>query len=223
MNKRGQVYILFALVIALVVFVLTNKSNIINITPSDSEFKEISENYETESSNLVSSLIKFNKLDEEISEQFATFSILFTQYSKSKNPSFGLVYFLNHNNVLRVGNFLDKNIKVTGGSSDINLEGCYSLVPVFINYNTFQINNYIDYETYRRNSITSPCVNEITPAPDQIILKIGDEEIEYEVNIIPQQPRVVVISRENLFQDRKVFLDDQFVKGKRHRDNRDDD
>ena len=134
MNKKGQIYLIVSLIIGLVIFVLTSQPNTINITPSDDDFKVISQNYNQESSQFLASLIKDQVTDENIiQERFTKFSVVFTQYAKSRNPSFGLIYLLNYNGKLYMCNFLDKRIEIKV-NPPFNLEGCYTNIPAKVTY-----------------------------------------------------------------------------------------
>ncbi len=212
MNKRGQIYLVSSLIIGLVVFVLVTQSNVVNITPTDNDFKSISQNYNQESTQFLSSIIIKDKTKTDyISKQFATFSSLFTQYSKSQNPTFGLIYFLNFDNNLYAGNFLDKEIRLNDENwqKEEIIPGCSQNIDARISIDKFSIENNIPIEKFTN------CYK-ILPAPNgEFNLKIGDEEINYDINIRPGQPEVVVISRESVVQDRKVFVENQFIKGKK--------
>jgi hypothetical protein len=152
-----------------------------------------------------------------ISEQFTRFSLTFTQYSKSQNPTFALIYLLNYNGRLYVGNFLDKHIILTDQSwttpenPNQIIPGCFENIVVSANYDIFGT------ETTINSGEFSPCTKILeTPSDNNFILKIGEEEVDYEINVIEGQAEIVVISREDIFDDRKVFLENQFIKGRKH-------
>ena len=216
MNKRGQVYLIFSLIIGLVIFVLISQSNLIHVNIIDDDFKEISENYNRESNKFIGSLIKEGKLIDDISKQFTSFSILFTQYSKTQNPSFGLIYILSYNGIVYVGNFLDSDIEIIDPTNNDNvletLIGCFAEVPISINYGDFEFNDRTNYEEFQN----SGCFKELNPTQDTINLAVKNENVIYEINIKTNQPEVVVLSREDVGQDRLVFIEDEFIKGKKH-------
>ncbi len=217
MNKKGQIYLIISLLVGLVIFVLTSEPNTVNITPHDDDFKLISQNYNQESSKFLSSLIENSiTTPSEIEKKFTEFSIVFTQYSKSQNPTFGLIYFLNYNNNLYVGNFLDKAITFQVNPT-YTLSGCYGDISAVISYgDRGSVTEKIDAKVYS----TKNCITTVTGLPDDkdsvVTLNLeGEEEIVYEVNIILGQPEVIIISRESEGEDRKVFVEKQFIKGKR--------
>src|SRR3989338_118508 len=216
MNKRGQIYLIVSLLVGLVILALTSQPNTINVTPSDDDFRLISQNYNQESAKFLSSLIENGETDtDEVKNKFTEFSIIFTQYSKSQNPTFGLVYFLNYGNRLYVGNFLDKSITINP-----TIPGCYNYIQAVIKYGS--------QGNIRDNlplvDINEKQCNQLIPVnifeDNTLEMRIGEEDFVYEINIIPGQPEVMVISRESQGEDRKVFVEKQFIKGKRDKKDR---
>ena len=57
MNKRGQVYILAALIISVVIFILALRPNVIIQEKIEDDFEKLSGNYEYESTRFINSLI----------------------------------------------------------------------------------------------------------------------------------------------------------------------
>ena len=216
MNKRGQIYLIVSLLVGLVILALTSQPNTINVIPSDDDFRLISQNYNQESAKFLSSLIENGETDtDEVKNKFTEFSIIFTQYSKSQNPTFGLVYFLNYGNRLYVGNFLDKSITINP-----TIPGCYNYIQAVIKYGS--------QGNIRDNlplvDINEKQCNQLIPVnifeDNTLEMRIGEEDFVYEINIIPGQPEVMVISRETQGEDRKVFVEKQFIKGKRDKKDR---
>ncbi|MBS3171104.1 hypothetical protein J4449_00680 [Candidatus Woesearchaeota archaeon] len=216
MNKRGQIYLIVSLLVGLVILALTSQPNTINVIPSDDDFRLVSQNYNQESAKFLSSLIENGETDtDEVKNKFTEFSIIFTQYSKSQNPTFGLVYFLNYGNRLYVGNFLDKSITINP-----TIPGCYNYIQAVIKYGS--------QGNIRDNlplvDINEKQCNQLIPVnifeDNTLEMRIGEEDFVYEINIIPGQPEVMVISRETQGEDRKVFVEKQFIKGKRDKKDR---
>ncbi len=226
MNKKGQIYLIVSLIIGLVIFVLTSQPNIINARPQNQDFKLISQNYNHESSKFLASIIQEGVESNKIEEKFVEFSVFFTQYSKSQNPSFGLIYLLNYENKVYAGNFFDKKVTLTfldeNGmfESTKDLEGCFGDITAGIGYEAGSLKLPISYQTFnQKQCITSKSFSE--EKDRAVTLSIENEnDILYEVNLISGQPEVIVISRENVAEDRKVFVEKQFIKGKKNRNNR---
>ena len=57
MNKKGQIYILAALILSIVVFSLSQTINKFQQEELEEDFEKLSDNYELESSKLINSLI----------------------------------------------------------------------------------------------------------------------------------------------------------------------
>ena len=121
MNKKGQVYILAAVIIAFLINVLFAETNIVKETIIEDDFEEISSNYEIESAKFVNSLI--GQDTEKVVNSFASFSSIFSSYAKTKNPEFSLIYLFSYNDGLYVGNFLDEEVSIN--SIQQTLHGCF--------------------------------------------------------------------------------------------------
>src|SRR3989344_4558996 len=209
MNKKGQIYLLGALIIGFLIFILSVKSNIINLSPSNTEFEDISQNYNLESSRFINMLIKEGETNpSQIEEKFKRFTGIFTQYSKTQNPTFGLIYLLNYENNLYIGNFLDKEITLNDEVWDnVIISGCSEKINAVIKSGIGGISYDFDLSEF------TICTKTLSmPLNNNFIFKINEEDVDYEVNIIQGQPQVIVVSRENIFQDRKVFLKNEFIK-----------
>jgi hypothetical protein len=190
------------------VFVIASRSNIINISSTDADFKEISENYKHESSRYLNALIKGSEEEltqEKISDGFYSFTGVFTQYSKSQNPTFGLIYLLNYKGMLYIGNYLDKTIVF----DSTELPGCRDKISATIIYGPGGITEAFDSEEF------TDCKTEITLTSSIFTFSIKGEDIIYETRVVEGQPEVIIVSRENILENRKVFFDNQFVTGKR--------
>ena len=109
MKKRGQIYILAALILIFVIFILVSQSNVIRELVLENDFERLTKNYEAESSRFVNSLLAAK---ENISDKFLEFTIYFTSYSKTQNPDFGLIYLFDYDNKLHIGNYLNESIKI---------------------------------------------------------------------------------------------------------------
>ncbi|MEK6861773.1 MAG: hypothetical protein AABY07_07430, partial [Nanoarchaeota archaeon] len=125
MNKRGQVYLLAALIIGFILFIVITPSNIVRELTIDDRFEELSKNFEIESAKFINYLIKEEK---DVPSSFLNFTILFTSYSKTKNPDFGLIYAFIKDNKLYIGNYLDDQARFKFQNQNVNLNGCFQQV-----------------------------------------------------------------------------------------------
>lgn len=207
MGKRGQVYLLAAIILGFVLFVLYSKTNIVMKTVIDDDFEALSKNYEIESAKFVNGLLKGDK---EISNAFKNFTALFTSYSKTKNPDFGLIYAFDYKNSLYVGNYLNESIIVKKGVKTKDLQGCFDKIKTSLSIGglSLELKN-VDYQ------ILGECTWE-TPSDENkptYLIEIILQEIRYEVEVIAGNPELVIVSRESKGADRKVFTKGRFSAG----------
>ncbi|MBM3199889.1 hypothetical protein FJZ53_03040 [Candidatus Woesearchaeota archaeon] len=137
MNKKGQVYIIAALIMALAIYSLSVVYNFAKVYEFKGDFEKITGNYEVESAKLINSIVSTNG---DVTESFTNFTTLFMSYSKSQNPNFGIIYTLSYDNKVRVGNYLKKPIKIDDGKSIVSLDGCFEKVPSILILRGIDIN-----------------------------------------------------------------------------------
>jgi len=117
MEKRGQIYILVALIIGIVVFLVVSKTNIFIQEEPTSDIEAISENYVIESNKLINSLIGAKK--ENIAEILSQTTTEFVyQYAKTRDPQFGLVYVFTNQDGAVVQNYLDSRVIIEAQSGE---------------------------------------------------------------------------------------------------------
>lgn len=213
MNKKGQVYIIAALIIIAVFFGLMARSNIFREEETLTEFNEISKNYAVESNKFLNSLINTGNID--VHESFSNFTFLFTSYSKSKNPGFGLIYAYEYNGKIQVGNYLNKPVSVKYGSKQRNIHGCYDVVPSSISFEG------LDFEiepTYLGNLEIDFCtfVEDRNPSQDDITIVISGTP--YNFKIIQGHPQLMIVSRMEKEEQRRVFLEGEVLNTEAYND-----
>lgn len=203
--KKGQIYILSVLIIGFLLFTIITPSNFIHQRVIDDDFEELSKNYQLESSKLINELLNKEGTNEEvISNTFLNFTVLFTSYSKTKNPNFGLIYAFPYNGEVFIGNYADTDLTFVAGNSLTNhsLPGCFSEVSTSISLYgiSLSVPNIVpaDYA----NCITS--IN--YPVGDTI--KFTIENIDYDFELKESRSDIIIVSRENLQEDIKVFISD---------------
>ena len=86
MSKRGQIYILAAILLAITIYSLSTTVNIIEQEDIKGDFNSLAQNYEIESFKIINSVLKSG--DVSIPEAFENFTFLFSSYSKTKSPNF---------------------------------------------------------------------------------------------------------------------------------------
>ncbi len=193
-TKKGQVYILAALILGLVIYGLSTVVNKFEQQKIEGDFARLSENYDVESSKLINSLIFNNK---EVFNSFTEFTSLFTAYSKSQNPSFELIYSLEYNDTVQVGNFLSKQVIVYDGNSEYNLSGCFESVKASINSLGFSFSSNEHLELIRNCTLELPTVSWVQ-------IKIDDKW--YTVNITKNKPQIMITATLTAEKQRSVFI-----------------
>ncbi len=211
MNKRGQLYILVALIIGFIIYVLLTPSNIVRTSIEESDFEELSKNYELESAKLINEVISQNQ---NIKDIFRNFTILFTSYSKTKNPDFELVYAFIFNETLFLGNYLETGDRIkfnyTGISTPIYLYGCFGDVPVSISIAGLSLSiSGVDMSNIAQCTFSG----KINPFDTKKLLDFEIENVRYEVELSTNSPEIIIVTKEQQGKDRKVYAKGKFNKG----------
>lgn len=89
MNKRGQFYIIIALIISLALFGITYKVNEIKEPVLFSDFNDVSDNYISEATLVVNDALRDH---EDVKNRVDTFTDNFLEYAKVRNPNIELIY-----------------------------------------------------------------------------------------------------------------------------------
>jgi hypothetical protein len=205
MNKRGEIYILGAIILATILYSLATTINYIKQESLDDDFEKISKNYELESSKLINNLL--SQGDEDIKGSFNSFTALFTSYSKSQNPSYGLIYVLSFededNYKIQIGNYFDKKIYIEYGQSMEEIQGCFTTIQATLTFDGLTLDPEIE------QTIES-CKLILDYQEGIDFMRIGiendDEIIWYNLEIIKGKPQIMIISRLEEGQQRRVFI-----------------
>lgn len=202
--KKGQIYILAAIILCLAIFGIVTIANKAQRKGGETNFESLSENYATESSKLINSLL--STTPDQIPDTFRDFSVLFTAYSKTQNPDFGLIYAFNYQNKLYIGNFLKTDITLIDPSPGTVIHGCYDKIPATITFQGFTLDAPIDV------GAVEDCTEELDAANSiKISIPVGAEEYVYSFNLPQNQPEVIIVSFEAKVDERKVFMEGEFV------------
>jgi hypothetical protein len=208
MQKRGQIYLLAALLIGFILFTLAAQMNVVKKTVIEDDFEELSKNYERESARFVNDLLDKGTTSN-LGDDFAKFTILFTSFSKTKNPEFGLIYAFLYDDVVYVGNYLDEDVVLTSYSPPVSLKGCYKNVKASVSIAGLSLQpGSISLGTF------TSCKLATTPPPGNRLM-VEVDGIAYEISLTPNNPEIMIVSRENIAEQRKVFLKGNFIKGRR--------
>lgn len=211
MHKRGQIYLLVALVMSVIIFGMVTVSNKVGQEDVESSFEALSSNYAVESSKLINAML--DEADKDIADAFRNFTLLFTSYSKTQNPQFEMIYAFDFNNKVYVGNYLRSKLIVCTDiecEKPVALKGCYSEIPATVSFDELAL----PIELYQR-SVTETCETEIEYEAGKevngLFLTIG--EVTYPFDIKKDQPEVMIVSWESKDRQRKVFTEGSFITG----------
>ncbi|MDP3917200.1 MAG: hypothetical protein Q8Q42_02835 [Nanoarchaeota archaeon] len=199
--KKGQVYILAVIVIGFLIFTIITPSNLLHQKIIDDDFQSLSRNYQVESAKLLNELLNKKIVDRQLIENtFLNFTVSFTSYSKTKNPNFGLIYAFPFENYLFIGNYADIDVNFTVGSSTISLEGCFNEVSTSVTLYGISIDqpdiNPILYQD---------CIQTVGyPPTNQLEFTIEDVDYTFELN--EKRSDIIIVSRETLDNEIKVFI-----------------
>ncbi|MEM4245401.1 MAG: hypothetical protein QXR60_04330, partial [Candidatus Nanoarchaeia archaeon] len=181
-------------------------SNVAKQEKFKGDFEKLSTNYETEGTRLINTIIN---TEGNVSDRFKEFTYAFTAYSKTQNPQFGLIYVLDYNGTVHIGNYLKDEITVAYFESESNpqfigLTGCFDSVQSSVSFGALT------------NTFTTPitdinlCVKEINepyskpnkPKFVHIIIKNS----WYPFELIQNKPQLMMVSRMEQEEQRKVFI-----------------
>lgn len=200
--KKGQVYILSVLIIGFLLFTIITPANFIHQRVIDDDFEELSKNYQLESSKLLNELLNKEGTDEAVIDNtFLNFTVSFTSYSKTKNPNFGLIYAFPYNEKVFIGNYADVPITfLTRSTTQTYLEGCFSKVDTSVALYGISI-SVPDITP----SLYTNCISRIDYPSDGII-NFTIEDIGYNFQLQERRSDIIIVSREDLKEDIKVFI-----------------
>ena len=187
MNKRGQIYLLAALILGLIIFLVVAETNLVKETVIEDDFESLAKNYEVESAKFMNSLLAA-ATPPDIPQEFLKFTIVFSSYAKTKNPEFGIIYAFIYNNHLYVGNYLDREVRIPG-APPLNLPGCYQRLNTEVVVAGFPLQYDVLTSAY------SSCRLDIFPVPSTNSFTFFIEDTEYEVELEPFRPEIIIVSR----------------------------
>ncbi|MFH1592822.1 MAG: hypothetical protein ABIB47_05640 [Candidatus Woesearchaeota archaeon] len=218
MDKRGQVFILAALLLSFIIFSLVIRLNVVKREIIEGDFSGLSKNYEVESSKFINLLAEeqFRRGElglEDVGVLFLNFTQDFTKYSKTQNPEFGVIYFFdfssNNEAKMFVGNYLDQDIAVwvedagfDGGTAVEVVEGCSEKVFAGASFGDFNFGTGV-------TTFDFDCgvgLERPTDENYEFTFIIGD--IEYTADISVGETKIGVVANEFHDNDRRVYINE---------------
>ncbi len=195
MNKRGQIYILVALVLSIVIYSLVQVANYVGQENIESDFDRISSTFEEESAKTINSMIEAGRSEEEISSAFLDFSLRYATYARTVNPKFGMLFGYKNSTSVLLGNYLEETSTVSGHG---DLPGCYSNICAGISFDA------IGTEACESLAAIEDCMMVIKPVPAELDVTV--QGIPYTIKFDSSKPyEVFAISWEEHEDQRKVF------------------
>lgn len=201
MNKRGQIYLLVALILALVLYMLMTKTNILYEHEIVDDFETLSRNYDVEASKFMNTLLGEDKDPEQVKNEFDSFTCEFTKYAKNQNPDFSLIYIFEYGENLYIGNYLEQPILI---GNEYMQRGCKKGAVYSGGVQGAGFGGLLDI-------CGENCIQNI-PTTSEIEITIGSTL--YVISITTGRPEIIIVSREEKGEQRKVYTKEEFVGGK---------
>lgn len=111
MNKRGQFYLIIAMILSLAVYGVTYRVNSIEEPIVWEDFDDVSQNYLTESVFVINNAIENKK---QVNESLDEFTRAYLDYAKQRNPDLTLLYIYSNGDDILVQSYLDSISDVDG-------------------------------------------------------------------------------------------------------------
>jgi len=203
MNKRGQIYILAAILVGFTLVTLTSKVNYAILTDVEDNFKELSENYDVESSKFINSLLEDK--NENVLSEITGFTQTFEHFAKNQNPDFGLIFLFPYKGSLYVENFLNRSILVDG-QKVLPCSGQFNInIPV-----KDQFSSDIPVHSQLSDSQSIDCIG-VANSISSVRIIVGEVLYNFEVN--ENTMELIILSNEEKGSQRKVFLNNKILRG----------
>jgi hypothetical protein len=197
MNKKGQIYIIAAILLSVVIFAIATVTNVAKQEKFKGDFEKLSNNYELEGAKLINTIANTQG---DVGSKFGKFTYDFTAYSKTQNPQFGVIYVLDYNNTVYVGNYMTGEVYVDSGSPTLtNLQGCFGKVGASVSFGALSAT--FDTTPFELDK----CVKNMSEPPlKKIYMLIGDAW--YPFQLVSGKAQLMVVSQMEQAEQRKVFI-----------------
>mgnify|MGYP001598050381 CR=1 FL=1 len=208
MDKKGQIYILSAVIIAFIIYVIFTPSNIIRKSSEPSNFYDIAKNFERESAHFLNALITSN---DPIYDEFLEFTVLFTSFSKTKNPEAGLVYTFVYDDVLYIGNYAEDTLEVNAEGRRITVEGCLSDIDTSFSIGGLELEiPDVDLGHYRQCLVEVPLTYQLETI-DLTLIEPDGSRTEFSADFGENNPDLMIVAKEKQGASRRIYEKDAFI------------
>ncbi|MEK6839689.1 MAG: hypothetical protein AABX72_02005 [Nanoarchaeota archaeon] len=210
-SKRGQIYLVSALILVFILYMILTPTNIIKKSTESSNFEQIAKNFDRESAHFMNELIK---TDQPVQRAMLNFTFLFSSYAKTKNPDFGLIYTFMYKDKLYLANYAhDRVIFSTEDASLASINGCLAHVQTSFSTSGLSMNiPNVNIGTYQN------CLKEL-PVPasfdNEIVMTIHELDTgmntTFTSEITPYNPDLIIISKEKKGNIRRIYTKGKFI------------
>lgn len=136
-GKRGQFYLIAAIILIAVIVALIMKLNSTEVNPVPLSFTELSDNFEKEAVRIIDNGISQGKSIQDVERELQAFAQQYSEYATSKSPQIGFLYVYGNSSNITVANFLvNREGRVDIGGVNTTTIGGGSIV---VNRLTFDI------------------------------------------------------------------------------------
>lgn len=208
MGKKGQIYIIAAIILSAVIFAIVSVTNLARQEQFRGDFEKLSQNYEREGSRIINLAVKERT---DATGRFGNFTYLFTSYSKTQNPKFGLVYVLDHQGKVTIGNYLKESVAIdTGTEPKLEIPGCFENVEASVAFGKLSVNFGVN------DPSIGACIQTVDePASKKLYVEIENQWYPFE--LVADKPQLMIVSRMQQEEQKKVFVGGEgFVKEEDH-------
>lgn len=208
MNKRGQIYILAAILFGFTIFTLTSKVNYTVDREIEDNFQELSDNYAIESSKFINTILESERMN--VSREISRFTTKFEKFATNQNPDFGLIFLFPYEGRIYIENYLDKSISyLPSGVRMLGAGGTKTVtIPLGVAIGDFEVEGKITPSNYEEiskgNTFDIAFISEVP-------ILINNTLYNFEVN--KDAPELVIFSKEDREGQKKVFMNNKFIKG----------
>ena len=117
MNKKGQFYLLTALLLCAFIFVIS--PGLRKSSTSDNTFIELKDNFVAESYDVINYAIYS---EDDLSTTYRDYVQKFLKYSARRNVDFGVLYILAYDNRIEIDNYLNSPVRIYHNEQMLELD-----------------------------------------------------------------------------------------------------
>lgn len=111
-NKRGQFYIIFAVLVIVIITGLVTTTNYANKVKEPVQFYDLSEDFEAETTKIIDYGVFQSMSEENIIGQIDIFATEYLEYAQKKDPNLQLVYIYGDKEGIHIDNYAFEDISV---------------------------------------------------------------------------------------------------------------